>query len=258
MSTSPEILVERIVQDLQKTSVYIGEEILLAPLQAIGVCAGGVGGVESRLLLTGAPIPVILLVGTPMESRCDNVISARRIAVVVASRLGNIDFARCGPGSECVVDGQQPDGRPEPITHWHLGYHFDPTIFERRTFEGIDAAGFDRRDDGAVGGVCGSIAVIVLRGRAVGKSQVVVGREERFVLQGRLDDELAILDHDILFRAGSHVKFAVSKSNCQQAGWRSCGSDTTTYPKPPRFTSLVQISVLNPLLQSSSKINLYV
>ena len=90
--------------------------------------ASGVSGMESFLLLTGAPVPVILLVGSPMESAGDNVVSAGRIGVIIAARLGDIDFAGCGPRSECIVDGQHPDGGPEPVTLWHFGYNLDTTV----------------------------------------------------------------------------------------------------------------------------------
>ena len=161
LATSPQILIERVVEDLQEASVYVGEEILLTPLQAIGVGTGGPGGMESFLLLAGAPISVVFLIGTPVESAGDNVVSAGRIAVVVASRFGDIDFARCGPSPECVVDGQHPNGGPEPVALWHGGYDFDPTVLDGCTFDGVDAAGFDGRNNGTVGDVGGSVAVVV-------------------------------------------------------------------------------------------------
>lgn len=217
LSFGPEILVERVVEDLQETGVNVGEEVFFTPLQAIGVFACGVSGMKGFLLLAGAPVSVILLVWTPVESTSDDVVSASRIAVVVTSGLANIDFARCGPRSECVVDGQHPDGGPEPVTLGHCGYDFDTTVFDSCAFEGVDAAGFDRRDNGAIGDVCGSVAVVVLGRSAVRESQVVVRSEESLVLQSRFDDELAILDHDIFFRAGSLFEFAISRSTCQQA-----------------------------------------
>lgn len=123
--------------------------------------AGGVSGVESFLLFARAPVTVIRLVGTPVKSASDNVVSAGRIAVIVASRLNNINFTRCGPGSECVVNGQHPNGRPKPVTLWHCGYNFDPTVFDGCAFEGVDAAGLDWRDNRAVGDVCRSVTVVV-------------------------------------------------------------------------------------------------
>lgn len=147
-----------------------------------------------------------------MESASDDVVSASSVAVVVASGLSDIDFTRCGPSAECVVDRQHPDGGPKPVALWHCGYNFDTTVFDGCTFEGVDAAGFDWRDNGAVSDVGGSVAVVVLGRSAVRKGQVVVCGEEGLVLKGRLDDELAILDHDIFFRAGSLFEFAVSKN----------------------------------------------
>ncbi len=162
MTTSPKIFIKRVVENLQETGVYVGEKVLLTPFQAISVRAGSVRSMESFLLLAGTPIPVILLVGTPVESAGDNVVSAGRIGVIVASGLSNINFARCGPRPECVVDGQHPDGGPEPVTLRHCGYNFDTTVFDGCTFEGVDTAGFDRWDNSAVGDICSSVAVVVL------------------------------------------------------------------------------------------------
>ena len=161
LSTGPEIFIERVVEDLQETGVDVSEEVFLTPLQAIRVCAGGVGGMKRCLLFTGAPIAVILLVRPPMECARDDIISAGRVGVVVASRLGNVDFARGRPSPESVVDGQQPNRGPEPVAHRHRGNDFDSAIFEGCTFEGVDAAGFDGGNYGAVGDVCGGVAVVV-------------------------------------------------------------------------------------------------
>jgi len=55
------------VQHLQEARVDIGEEILLGPLEAKGVEAGRVGGVQGRALVVGAPPAVVGDVGTPVE-----------------------------------------------------------------------------------------------------------------------------------------------------------------------------------------------
>lgn len=47
LPTSPKILVERVVEDLQETGVDVGEEVLLTPLHTISVFTGGVSSVES-------------------------------------------------------------------------------------------------------------------------------------------------------------------------------------------------------------------
>lgn len=160
-STSPKVLFERVVEDLQETGVYVGEEVFLTPLQTISVLASSICGVKSRLFLTGAPVPIILLVRTPVKSAGDNIVSAGRVCVIIASGLSDVDFAGSGPRPKCIIDRQQPDGGPQPISHWHCGYDLDTAILESCTFEGVDAARLDWRDDGAVGDVCGSIAIVV-------------------------------------------------------------------------------------------------
>ena len=90
--------------------------------------------------MAGAPIAIILLIGTPVKSTSDDVVAAGRICVVIASRLGNINFARCGPRSKGIVDWQHPDCGPKPITHGHCSYNFNTTVFNGCAFEGIDAA----------------------------------------------------------------------------------------------------------------------
>lgn len=47
LSTGPEILIERVVEDLQETGIYIGEKVFLAPLQTIGMLTGGVSSMKS-------------------------------------------------------------------------------------------------------------------------------------------------------------------------------------------------------------------
>ena len=73
-----------------------------------------------------------------MKGTGNNVVPTGGVTVVVTSRLGDIDFAGCRPGSECVVDWQHPDGGPEPVTHRHRGYDFNTTIFDGGAFEGVD------------------------------------------------------------------------------------------------------------------------
>lgn len=161
MSASPEILIEWVVEDLQETGVYVGEKIFLTPLQAIGVFTGSISSMEGFLLLASAPVAVVLLIGTPVKSTSDNVVSAGSIAVVVASGLSNINFARCGPRSKCIVDRQHPNGGPKPVALWHRRYNLDTTVFDGCAFERVDAARLDWRNNGAVGDVCGSVAVVV-------------------------------------------------------------------------------------------------
>ncbi len=104
-SSLPERLVEVDVCDLQENAVDPGEEVFLGPLQAKGVFAGGICGVESLSLVVGSPPCVVGWVGTPVESGRYNVVSSLCIGVVVSARFSNIDFSRLGPRTVGVVDG---------------------------------------------------------------------------------------------------------------------------------------------------------
>lgn len=112
--------------------------------------------------------------------------------------FGDVDFAGCGPDSVGRVDGQQPNGRPHPVAHGHLGYDFDFSIFDRRSHFCGQAGGFDWVDDGAVGGVCCGDAVMEGSVCAV-TTQVedVVGVDEVFVLEGGLDVESTVFDEGV-------------------------------------------------------------
>lgn len=172
--------------------------------------AGRISRVQSGELLVGAIPAVIGGVGAPVESAGDDVVAALRVGVVVASGLDNVDFAGCGPGAVFVVDGEEPDGRPEPVAFGHLGNHLDSTVPDRGSLFRIDAAGLDRWHDGTVGDVGGRIAVIELFGCAANQGQVVVGGDEFFVLKGRFDEEFAILYVNIFLRVGCLVEQAIT------------------------------------------------
>ena len=47
LSTGPEILIERVVEDLQETGIYVGEKVFFAPFQTIGMLTGGVSSMKS-------------------------------------------------------------------------------------------------------------------------------------------------------------------------------------------------------------------
>lgn len=98
-SALPERFVEIGVQDLEKTSVDIGEEVLLGPFEAECVFFLGVCSVKSASLHVGAPPSIVCWVGTPVKSGRDDVVSSLCIGVVVSARLSDINLSRQWPRS---------------------------------------------------------------------------------------------------------------------------------------------------------------
>ena len=80
---------------------------------------------------------------------------------------------------------------------------------------GVDAAGLDGVDDGAVGGVGGGDAVGPEGGGAgAGGEEVddgVVGDEVGF-LEGRFDDEFTVAYEDVFVGRGGHFELAVAET----------------------------------------------
>jgi hypothetical protein len=48
---------------------------------------------------------------------------------------------------------QHPNRRPEPVSLRKFSFHLDPAIFDSGPRFGVDAARFDRVDDGASGDI---------------------------------------------------------------------------------------------------------
>ena len=70
-------------------------------------------------------------------------------------------------------------------------------------------------------------------------------------MKGRLDDELAICNHDIFFRASSLFEFAISRSTCQQARRKITWRGDWNIPKAPEVHFLgpdIGIETLAPIL----------
>ena len=69
------------------------------------------------LVVSVGQVPSVLIpIGTPVKSRPEGVMATDRAVGSSATGLHNIDFTGCGPGAECVVSWEHPDGRPNPIT----------------------------------------------------------------------------------------------------------------------------------------------
>ena len=115
--------------------------------------------VQGISLHIGPPEGVVRTIGAPVQCAGHDVVSACRVRVIIAATLGNVDLAAGRPDAVGGLDGQKPDGRPEPVALREFGGHFDAAVFDGAAFLGVDATGADGRDDGAVGGVSGRQAV---------------------------------------------------------------------------------------------------
>lgn len=196
---------------MHKAGVNIGEEVFLTPLHAEDVGAGGIGGVEGGDFLVRPPPCVVGYVRAPVESAGDNVVAAHGVAVIVSPAFRNVDFTAGGPVAVGVVDGQEPDGGPQPVAFWHHRCDFHAPVFYGGTFQGIDTAGLGGGNDGAVGGVCDSVTCVeVGRCASSAEGEVVVRCYEGFVLKSGFDDEFAVLNKDIFFCAGCFIEFAIA------------------------------------------------
>ena len=85
VATLPQWLVEVGVNHLKKTSVDVGEEVLLAPLHAEGVFLCGESGVKSVSLNVCPPPSIVCRVWTPMQSAGHDVVSALSISPIVTT-----------------------------------------------------------------------------------------------------------------------------------------------------------------------------
>lgn len=170
-------------------------------------------GMQSLPLIVVAPPAVVVGVRAPVEGGGDDVVTTLRIGEVVAAALDDVDLAGRGPVAVGVFDGQHPDGRPEPVAFWHLGYDFDLAVLDGGAFFSVDAGGFDGVDNGAVGGVGGGDAVHPVGGGAeagAGEVDHVVLRHQILILQRRLDHQYAVLDEDVLVGVRRLLELAVS------------------------------------------------
>lgn len=213
LTTLPEWLVKVGVENLEETRVDVGEEVLLRPLETKGVRLCSVGGVKSRSLDVGPPPSIVGQIRTPMESGGDDVVTTLLVGVVVTTRFGDIDLTRQGPGTIGVLDRQHPDGGPEPVTLRHLGGDLDTTVLDGGTLLGVDATRLDGRNDLARGGVGLSNAILLHIGRAdaiTGQVDDGVGVDQGSVLEGRLDDELAVLHKDVFVGDGGLLKLTIA------------------------------------------------
>lgn len=160
VALGPKGFVEVRIHDLEEARVDVGEDVLLGPLEAVGVEARAVGGVQSLSLDIASPPSIVVGVRTPVNRRRHDIVATLRIRVIVAPRLHNVDFSRLGPHAIGVVGGQHPDCGPHPVTLGKLGDNFDTAKLNLSSLLGADAGRLDGVDNGSVGGVRHGNAVV--------------------------------------------------------------------------------------------------
>ena len=138
---------------MEQAGVDVGEEVFFAPFEPERVAFLREGGVQRVALDVGPPPGVVGRVGAPVQRARDDVVAALGVGVVVASRLGNVDFAGLGPWAVLGFDRQHPDTGPEPVSSWEVGGDFDASVLDRGSGLGVDAARLDRVDDRPVGDI---------------------------------------------------------------------------------------------------------
>lgn len=253
----PKWLVEEAVHDLKETIVDVREDVLLAPLEAEGVEAFGIGCVEGGALDVVTPPSVIVRVRPPMERTADDVVSALSVCVIVSARLHNIDLTRLRPWSVCVFHWQHPDRRPKPIARWQVRFDFNPAKLDTCTFLGIDTSRVDRVDDRAVREVGADDAIRPLVRRAdalleeVGEGFVVFN--DTRILDGGLDPEHSVFDECVLVSDRGLLELTISRF-CQR---KPLQKTRKAYPNPPTSASFVHTAGSRPLEKSSIKTGQY-
>ena len=101
----PERGVELGVEDLEQPGVDVGEEVFLAPFQPERVRFLREGGVQRVALHIRPPPGVVGRVGAPVQGARHDVVAALGVGVVVATRLGDVDFAGLRPWAVLGFDG---------------------------------------------------------------------------------------------------------------------------------------------------------
>lgn len=243
IAAAPERLVEGIVQRPVEARIEVHVDVLLGPLEAEGVEAGGEGRVQCLAAVGGAPPGIVGQVGSPVDRARHDVVTSRGVRVVVTSALDNVNLAGQWPLAVGGVHGHHPDGWPKPISLRHLGHHLDLSVPNRRTLDRVQPGRLDGIDDGAIGDIRSRHTVgQEVRGACAVSRQVdyIVRLDQLLVLQRRFDLEHAVTDEGILVCTGSHVKLTSARWERLSNG-SSKETGGLTYPKPPDSTSLVQI-----------------
>ena len=117
-------------ESYQKLVINVHEEVVLGPFQAVGVERLRVIRSAKVVLSTRAPERVCFRRWSPVESGDDRVPTVGVVVRAVSSALSDIDLATHGPAAVDILFGHHPNGRPEPVTFWHLCNDLDLAILD--------------------------------------------------------------------------------------------------------------------------------
>jgi len=214
LTLGPEWFVEADIHDLEKASVDVGEDILLAPFNTIGVEAASIGCMQRLSFDIVSPPAIVSSIGSPVKRAAHNVVATLRISVVVAAGFHDVNFTGARPWSIGVCGWKHPDGRPQPISRRQLCGNLNSAELDLGANLGANAARLNRRDDGAIGLVGGRNAVGIDSAAADALLNKVddaaVSIDESLILKGWLNVEHAILNVDILISHCCFFKFTVA------------------------------------------------
>lgn len=181
-----------------------------------------------------APPSIILLVRPKVQRAADDVVAALAVREVVAAGLHDVELAGPRPRPVHAVRGQHPDGGPQPVALGQLGLDLDAAVRDGRATACVEARGFDRVHDGAVGRVGGCHAVLPARAGAAVAAEVDYGAvvvDEVSVLEGGLDGEDVVFDVGVCVVGCCLLELAVSVCASCKLRWYEGGSKgESTHP----------------------------
>jgi len=158
------------------------------------------------------PPAVVFAVGTKVQRAGDVVYTSFGVAWGIAACFSNVNLTGARPLAVYIILGQHPNGRPKPISAGEFGNNFKPAVFDIGAEFGVDTARLDWVDDSAVGRVGRGVTVVPLRTSTSHAAKIDDGivDDELLVLEGRLNDKLAVFEEDVFICACSHLKLAVA------------------------------------------------
>jgi hypothetical protein len=109
--------------------VEVGLDSLLGPNETVDVEV--VAKRSSVLVLAVSLVPDVLVpVGSHVQGRSEGITASSTAARGISSRFYEINLSRSRPRSVFVMRGQEPDGRPNPISFGELGGDLHSSVLE--------------------------------------------------------------------------------------------------------------------------------
>jgi hypothetical protein len=183
-----------------ESSIKPSKQILLRPLKAVGVKALGVLGSFCAPFSRAQPPRIIIIQGSPMHRRADDIVAKRILLSIVAPRFHDVDLSAAWPVSIHRVLGHHPDGRPHPVSGWQLGYHLNSAVLDCLLTCSGEAGGAYGVDDLSTCSIASCPAGVVVG--EVGESLVAVRARPVSSGSGQIHD-VATSDQQVLLITGA-------------------------------------------------------